>query len=118
MGDEPIKAEGMLLDEIPIIEFFLDDHMHHGKGQGAIGTRPDLQVHIRSIGERNAFGIDNDQPGSFIQIFFEGEFEGKVGLLRVVSPENIELGVHLFDRISSEGHLPYPDAHPVANALN
>ena len=44
--------------------------------------------------------------------------EWKIGLLRIVTPENIKFGIHLLNRVFSKGHLPGPDAHAIADPLH
>jgi len=51
-------------DEIAINHIPLDQHLHHGEGQGGIGARFDHQVYIGPLGRPVAVGIDDHQGGS------------------------------------------------------
>ena len=42
----------------------------------------------------------------------------KVGLVRIVTPEDVEIGVRFFSWVPAKGHLPCADAHAIADAFN
>ena len=118
MRDQFVETDGVLLDELLVIEFFLDDDVDHRQGHCAVGAGPDLQVHVGLIGQGDALGVDDHQLGPFCQVLFQGQLQGKIGGIRVVAPEDIELGVEFLGRVLAKGDLSGPDAHPVADALH
>ena len=78
MGDELVKTDGMLLDKCCIIEFLVDDDVHHGQGKGPVRPRPYLEVHLCLVCHGNPLGIDDHQPGPFFHVFLYGHPQGKV----------------------------------------
>ncbi len=47
-------------------------------------------------------------------------FQGnvKVELVRIVTPEDVEIGVRFFSWVPAKGHLPCADAHAIVDAFN
>jgi len=50
-------------DEISIDHIPVNQHLHHGQGQGGIGARFDHQVQIGPLGRAITVGIDDHQRG-------------------------------------------------------
>ena len=118
MGNQLVKTGGVSLHKVMVIEILFNDHVHHGQGQGAVRTGSNAQVHVGLIGQGDPLGVDHHQFGPFFQVLFHKKFERKIGLVRVVPPENVEIGVRFFGGIPPEGHLPCPDSHAVADTFH
>ena len=118
MGDQFVKAGGLGFDEITVIEIFGNDDVHHGQGQGAVGAGADAQIHVGFVGQGDALGIDDHQLSPFFQVFLHEKFKRKIGLVGVVAPENIEVGVRFFGGIAPKGQLARANAHAVTDTFH
>ncbi len=60
MFSEYVKTTRVLLHEIPVIEVFFNDDIHHSQSQSAVSSRPYLDVNT-SFRERDPLGVyDNE----------------------------------------------------------
>ncbi len=69
------------------------------------------------VGQRDTLGINDHQLGPLLQVLLQEELEREVRLVRIVAPEDVEIGVRFFSGIPPESHLPGADAHAIADAL-
>jgi len=95
-----------------------DNHMDHGKGKSSIRARPDGQIRIGLVSQRDPFGINHNELRPFPHVLLDRRAQGKVRLIRVMTPQDVEIGIKLFRGIFAEGDLPSSDAHPVTNAFH
>ena len=59
-----VKAEGPFFHEFLVVEMFIDDDVHHAEGEGAAGSRPELQVMGRTAGHPGVAGVHGDDLGA------------------------------------------------------
>ena len=56
-----VEAEGPLLDESPVVEPLLDDHVDPGHEEGRVGARPQLHPDVGEPAGLGLAGIDDDE---------------------------------------------------------
>ena len=56
-----VKAVAPFLDELMIVEVFLDDHVDHAEGERRVGAAANLKPKVGLRGEPSELGIDDDQ---------------------------------------------------------
>ena len=118
MEDELIETEGVLFDECLVVEFLVDDDVHHGQGKRPIRTRSYPEVHLCLVCQRDVLGINHHQPGPLGQVFLHGHPQGEIRGIRVVAPEDVQVGILFFHGVLAESDLASADAHAVADTLD
>lgn len=56
-----VKAVAPFLDELMIVEVFLDDHVDHAEGECRVGAGADLQEEVGLLGNLAEAGVDDDE---------------------------------------------------------
>ena len=87
-----VKAVAPFLDELMIVEVFLDDHVDHAEGERRVGAGANLQEEVGLLGNLAEAGVDDDELRAALLHVAQGPLPiQKLGSCGVAAPQNDEV---------------------------
>ena len=90
-----VKAQGVALNKVAIVQILRDDHIHHRVHQGVVGGRKQWDPLIGKGGNRIGIAwVDNNEARAvLLHLLVEVVAVPEDGFRRVMPPENDQFGV-------------------------
>ena len=94
-GLQILKSDGPVCHKVAVVELILNNHSHPAEHQGHIGSRPDLEEHVRFFRLGDATGIHHDESSTVLLGRKDHGIEADgIGLGRRMAPQDHALCLH------------------------
>ena len=102
MGGQLVEPAGVAVDVLAIDQLVAHDDVHHGEGEGHVGSGSDLDEPVGFVGRDGTNRVDHDDLGAVGASFLDERPQVTIGQTSVRSPQDDVLRVLHVERIGGE----------------